>query len=363
MSWTGYSSPEKLRARLDSFVRQLENGKLNVLKQIEFELLPTASLCEHAMSNGWGNEYNELASRFEKLQELMIQNNGTDQSSNTWRSFTSLYPSGTFCPGLTKEQQQKIPQDFPNDLRLVLNLSNGQNLSNPGVFEAKSGYSKVSKLKLLNLEQTLALKATLQNTADLDVFNTNMTPFAVDNLNSPDDVFCLEAETNRVWLLWVGISDPFLPADWQYAKTEYASSFNEFIVNQSRWLGASKPKPEGFAGPSQNPEQKKPYILFEQNSPNFKTKIELYFDKEGNFVMDGYDIGKGVNELLGDSDYEYQITVACKDVPLVYKLFNVSNNSSENLFEVIKTHYSKETGFSEFRSYLESNNIVHRFFS
>jgi len=67
MSWSGFSSAGKLRAELDNFIGRLKEGNIKVLKKIEFEFLPTGSLQEHSISNGWGNEYINLSSRVDAI--------------------------------------------------------------------------------------------------------------------------------------------------------------------------------------------------------------------------------------------------------------------------------------------------------
>lgn len=364
MSWTGFSSPEKLRALLDGFIEQLKKGKLNTLKKIEFEFLTTASIHEHAISNGWADDFEIFAARFERLRALMIQNEALDEITITWKSFMESFPEGTFNPGLTKEEQRNIPRDFPDNLKLMLKLCNGQNHSVKGLFETRSGYSKVSRLKLLSFEQILSLKTRLLDTTDLDVFHENMTPFAVDNFDNPDDVLCMESNADSIWLLWVGVSDPFLPADWQYSKMECDSSFMSFIVNQNSIPGmGAKPVSEDSAKPIQSLEQNKPFVLFEHTTPRFNVKIEMSFDKDGNFIMDGCDLGSGVKELLGDSDYEYQITIDKTNTSNLCNRLGVSENQRELLFHKIKSLFGKETGFSEFRVFLDNNKITYRYFS
>lgn len=74
MSWTGYRSAEKLRNKLDDFMVKLQKGSLKVLDKIKFEFLPTSSFCEHALSNGWSDDYNKLADRFDVIYNTLMNN-------------------------------------------------------------------------------------------------------------------------------------------------------------------------------------------------------------------------------------------------------------------------------------------------
>ena len=48
--------------------------------------------------------------------------------------------------------------------------------------------------------------------------------------------------------------------------------------------------------------------LFTIDRTDIKVTIDLGFEGE-DLKLDGYDIGKTVDEMWGDSDYEYSITV------------------------------------------------------
>ncbi len=45
--------------------------------------------------------------------------------------------------------------------------------------------------------------------------------------------------------------------------------------------------------------------------------LEAVVKAAGDLVLEGYDIGPGVEEFFGDSDYEYWHTVKAEHVPLV----------------------------------------------
>jgi len=50
-------------------------------------------------------------------------------------------------------------------------------------------------------------------------------------------------------------------------------------------------------------------LLYAFSSADIKVTIEAYFNEAGGLVVDGYDIGKSVEDYFGDSDYEYTLTV------------------------------------------------------
>ena len=71
--WTRYDTAKQLRDELDVYIDQLTKGDKNCLKQLEILFLPTASFQEHAISNGWEDEYLKLAKKFDAIYaKLMV---------------------------------------------------------------------------------------------------------------------------------------------------------------------------------------------------------------------------------------------------------------------------------------------------
>jgi hypothetical protein len=102
-------------------------------------------------------------------------------------------------------------------------------------------------------------------------------------------------------------------------------------------------------------------ILFEFRNENIKVSVEAYFEK-GNLVIDGYDIGKTVNEYWGDSDYDYTTTVFPEEVKKLYALFNISDDP-DALVMVIAMKFNTNTCFSDFRNFCEQNGVKYEGFS
>ena len=67
MMWTTYETPQSLQEELDRFIHELSNDDLGIVKEINVHFLPTGTFQEHAMQNGWTDEYMILAERFDKL--------------------------------------------------------------------------------------------------------------------------------------------------------------------------------------------------------------------------------------------------------------------------------------------------------
>ena len=72
MVWTHYENAKQLRDELDKNVQKFMAGDPNSLEELRNLFLPTATLQEHAISNGWGAEYLELAAKFDSLYATII---------------------------------------------------------------------------------------------------------------------------------------------------------------------------------------------------------------------------------------------------------------------------------------------------
>ncbi len=125
-----------------------------------------------------------------------------------------------------------IGLEFPEELRLVYLMNNGQKGNTNGVFKAISGYDKYSRPRFLPIESVITAWRKLLENKELDVFEKSYIPFAIDNENNMDDVYCIDAESGEIYLLWVLIYDPFNPAEWQTNKLLRATSLNDFLLNQ-----------------------------------------------------------------------------------------------------------------------------------
>jgi hypothetical protein len=102
--------------------------------------------------------------------------------------------------------------------------------------------------------------------------------------------------------------------------------------------------------------------LFQYNTTEISINIEAYFvgDK---LVIEGYDIGKRVEEAFGDSDYEYSVTVAGDEVKKLYYLMQVKEYDKEGLLKAIADKYHSNACYSEFRNFLDRNGIKSEGFS
>ena len=68
---TYYDNAKQLRDDLDLYTQELQAGDLSSLEKIKLLFLPTATLQEHSIRNGWVEEYLEFAERFDNLYSMI----------------------------------------------------------------------------------------------------------------------------------------------------------------------------------------------------------------------------------------------------------------------------------------------------
>lgn len=103
--------------------------------------------------------------------------------------------------------------------------------------------------------------------------------------------------------------------------------------------------------------------LFQLQTENIKVTVEAYFDRNGNLVIEGYDIGKTVKEYWGDSDYEYSVTVPAEELIKLYTLLGLSGDDKTGLLTRLGEQYHSNSCFSEIRDLLDKNDIRSEGFS
>lgn len=96
--------------------------------------------------------------------------------------------------------------------------------------------------------------------------------------------------------------------------------------------------------------------IFTIEREDIKVTIDLGFEGE-NLKLEGYDIGKMVEDIFGDSDYEYSITVSAENLPKLYEINNVELGNKNELIESLSIFLSDNKAYSLFHDYLKENKI------
>jgi hypothetical protein len=102
--------------------------------------------------------------------------------------------------------------------------------------------------------------------------------------------------------------------------------------------------------------------LYHFQNSDIKVTIEAYFEGEM-LMVEGYDIGKRVEEILGDSDYEYMTGVKQDELTKLYPLLNVVAGDKEGLLNAIAARFNGNYCYSQYQTFLNDNGIKAEAFS
>ena len=86
--------------------------------------------------------------------------------------------------------------------------------------------------------------------------------------------------------------------------------------------------------------------LFHFESEDIKIDIVARFEGEA-LVIDGYDMGKRVEEYWGGSDYEYNMKIGAPGVEILYANFGVTPGEKQELLNFIAAQYNTNTCYSQ----------------
>ncbi len=68
-AWSAWDDTEEAVAEIDGHIAAIERGDVSKLDDLNVLFLPTGSIQEVSLSSGWGEEFCDLASRFDKALE------------------------------------------------------------------------------------------------------------------------------------------------------------------------------------------------------------------------------------------------------------------------------------------------------
>lgn len=103
--------------------------------------------------------------------------------------------------------------------------------------------------------------------------------------------------------------------------------------------------------------------LFNFENSNIKISIKIYFNENDQLRLDGYDIGKSAEGVLGGSDYEYMYAIEPVEVNKFYKIFNLEDGDKSGLLQAIKKDFSVNKAYSLFGAFMLAHNIKHERFT
>ena len=107
---------------------------------------------------------------------------------------------------------------------------------------------------------------------------------------------------------------------------------------------------------------KESITLYHLEREDIKIDIVARFEKD-KLIIDGYDIGKTVEEAWGDSDYEYVMTIHDRSLPPLYRLLGVEVGDRKMLLDALAKRFHGNKCFSAIGDFLDQNSIEHETFT
>ncbi len=107
-------------------------------------------------------------------------------------------------------------------------------------------------------------------------------------------------------------------------------------------------------------------ILFHESRPDIHIRITASITEEGNLLIEGYDSGQLVEELKGDWDYEYKMSIKkSQKEDLINKLSQQLDTELDDkgLLEWLKENYHHNEAFSAIQFLLDRMKVQYDFFS
>lgn len=102
--------------------------------------------------------------------------------------------------------------------------------------------------------------------------------------------------------------------------------------------------------------------LFRYEDQDIRITIEARWEGDG-LVVEGYDIGKRVEEYWGDSDYEYSARVPAQEAKKLFALLGVNQDDKTGLLQRLAERFCTNTAYSEFRHFLDQHGVYHEGFN
>ncbi len=107
---------------------------------------------------------------------------------------------------------------------------------------------------------------------------------------------------------------------------------------------------------------RKSITLYHLKREDIKIDIVARFEDD-ELIIDGYDIGKTVEGVWGDSDYEYVMTIPAESVRPLYGLLGVKAGDRRSLLKALAKRFHGNECFSAIGDFLDQNSIKHKTFT
>ncbi len=88
--------------------------------------------------------------------------------------------------------------------------------------------------------------------------------------------------------------------------------------------------------------------------------LRASINEDNDLVIEGQDFSSLSEDIFGDEEYEYSITINCKDLPFLRQVLKIGD--SEDLLDFLEANYSGEKSF-EFERLLQNSRVPYNYFT
>ncbi|WP_313805662.1 hypothetical protein [Flavobacterium sp.] len=85
--WTGFDKPEILITKINLDIEKIEFCDYETLEKVKVDFLPTCTYQELSLSNGWAEEYLEIASKFDLQYSIITEEKNNIVGGKKWWEF------------------------------------------------------------------------------------------------------------------------------------------------------------------------------------------------------------------------------------------------------------------------------------
>ena len=109
-------------------------------------------------------------------------------------------------------------------------------------------------------------------------------------------------------------------------------------------------------------------VLRDERSPTNWRSLSASFGTEGDLIIEGHDLGKGVESLFGYNEYEWSLTVAAIDTPKLMAALNDGHGlvarmrHHRHLLDALLHRFSGGNA-DELESFLKENGVPYSFWN
>ena len=101
-------------------------------------------------------------------------------------------------------------------------------------------------------------------------------------------------------------------------------------------------------------------MMYRKDTDSIIIDVKVHFEN-GDLKFDGCDMGRRVEELMGDYDYEYWVTVPARAIPKLRRVLWKWFASDRKFLEYLAKRFPGDDCLDSVRAFLSKKGIEHEF--